>query len=218
MDFSYVTGFAALGDSFSAGLGAGAPFDQDQFCARGTLAFPNIINQDERMGEPAHRTFQFLACSGAKSKDVVEKQVPLMGNDQSLITMSIGGNDVGFADILNVCVFQFTFDAGGDKACDDKLDEAKTTIQKDLSGALSATLNAVKPKLSTKKESLGILFVLGYAKFFEATSKQCDDVAWSFWWNVKQKQKLTTKRRGRMNELVDNLNAVIRDAVKIAGP
>ena len=102
-----VSRFAAIGDSYTAGIGAGGPADDDTKCARGNFSYPSQMNLDERFGNPEQRQSQFLACSGAKIGSILDEQVPLLNDDQQVITMTAGGNDVGLADILNACVFQW---------------------------------------------------------------------------------------------------------------
>jgi hypothetical protein len=51
--------------------------------------------------------FQFLSCSGAQTKEVIDSQLSRMESGQDVILISSGGNDVGFADIINQCVYQF---------------------------------------------------------------------------------------------------------------
>ena len=70
-DFSAVTGFGAIG--------GGSPYDDNSTCARGDTAYPNLMDQDVRFGESAGRTFQFLTCSRAVSQDILNQQVPILG-------------------------------------------------------------------------------------------------------------------------------------------
>jgi hypothetical protein len=109
-DFSNIKSFAALGDSFAAGIGVGevTPQDDAPNCSRYTGGYPlkmqKVINA---------QNFQYVACSGDVSKDVREIQLPKLKppnkekpEDKTfdLITMSAGGNDVGFADVLKACL------------------------------------------------------------------------------------------------------------------
>jgi len=214
-DHSYITGFGALGDSYSAGIGAGSAYDIDVFCARYDAAFPALINSDVRMGDPATRTFQFLACSGAKTSDVLSDQIPRLGPNQNLITLSIGVNDVGLSDILNDCVFQWSSTPLSD--CDKTLATAQMKIDEELPKNLDKVIAAIKRKLSTVSGSAGELYVAGYAHFFDDTTDDCDNQTWSFWYQLAAKQYLTKDRRQKMNQLVDNVNAKILAAVQAAG-
>jgi hypothetical protein len=66
--------FAALGDSYASGLGAGQVLDRT--CRRYHHSYSYLINADPRMGRDAGRRFEPLTCAGATIRDVVEKQVP----------------------------------------------------------------------------------------------------------------------------------------------
>jgi hypothetical protein len=110
---------AALGDSYSAGIGAGArlgkPLDvhnvanhyTDWWCSRYSNSYPYLLN--EALGDLNKQggKFQFLSCSCATTKEAIDTQIPKLASGQNAILISSGGNDVGFADIINQCVYQF---------------------------------------------------------------------------------------------------------------
>lgn len=73
-DQSWIQKWAAIGDSYSAGIGAGSRTDFS--CSRYDHSYPALINNDARMGQNSNQKFQFLSCSGALSTDVLKKQVP----------------------------------------------------------------------------------------------------------------------------------------------
>ena len=91
-----------LGDSYSSGLGAG---DYQDDCDRTPRAWGNIIFGDA----VTDRTL--LACSGAQIPQVraqIEQLAELPGEPGGrLITLTVGGNDVGFADELINCLTPF---------------------------------------------------------------------------------------------------------------
>jgi hypothetical protein len=72
---SKIRTFAALGDSYASGFGAGEQLDQE--CGRYDHAYGNLIDSDPRLGDRniTGRTFQFLACTGAKITDIIDKQL-----------------------------------------------------------------------------------------------------------------------------------------------
>ena len=72
-DLSFDT-FAALGDSYASGLGAGQVLDRT--CRRYHHSYPFLINTDPRLGKGDERRFEPLACAGATIRDVVQKQIP----------------------------------------------------------------------------------------------------------------------------------------------
>lgn len=117
--------YVAFGDSYSSGEGAddyAAGTDTDYSdapgdgCRRSANAYPQLIAEDA--GTPEE--FDFVACSGARTWHFYEAQKPnplthdaqfleaelpagAVDHDTSLITLTIGGNDAGFGDILKEC-------------------------------------------------------------------------------------------------------------------
>ncbi len=88
------TTYAALGDSFSSGEGAGGYDAEPADCLRSSLAWPRLLDAD----------VDLRACSGADVGDVVG-QVPGEANtDVTLVTLTVGGNDAGFGDIFEACL------------------------------------------------------------------------------------------------------------------
>ncbi|MBB5788494.1 SGNH/GDSL hydrolase family protein [Jiangella mangrovi] len=90
-----------LGDSYSSGLGAGGYLDD---CDRTPQAWNNLI-----FGSAVtDRTL--LACSGAAIPEVaqqVQQLAGIPGAGDRLITVTVGGNDAGFADELVNCLVSF---------------------------------------------------------------------------------------------------------------
>jgi lysophospholipase L1-like esterase len=106
--FSGAGHYVALGDSFAAG-----PFIPIQRldplgCARSTRNYPSLI------AEALHVTqFTDVSCSAAVSENMtVAQTVPLGSNapqfnalrhNTDLVTVTIGGNDIGYTDIILTC-------------------------------------------------------------------------------------------------------------------
>ncbi|RSL80996.1 hypothetical protein CEP52_017292, partial [Fusarium oligoseptatum] len=106
-DLSFIKKIAAVGDSYSAGIGAGSPLlpGLDELdCRRYDHAYPKLVSQDERLGD---HSFQFKSCSGAVVKDIIEKQIPTLAGSQDVIMISAGGNDAELTLVLNQCIFQW---------------------------------------------------------------------------------------------------------------
>ena len=111
-------GWTAFGDSFSAGPGAGADIGGSGDCRRRTGAWPNQLNTSPLLSTNLAHVFNFAACSGARIADVLPKttdngpdgQLDVFRantvNYRDFATISIGGNDVGFSNTLDACVFQ----------------------------------------------------------------------------------------------------------------
>ncbi|GHO61466.1 hypothetical protein KSC_003580 [Ktedonobacter sp. SOSP1-52] len=104
--------YYALGDSYTAGDGA-PPYNGAKNCYRSTKSYPYLLAS----GAP---TPILIACSGAVA-DNIDKTVQYswlpgtqLGELQSyprgktLITLTIGGNDIGFSSELTNCITSFT--------------------------------------------------------------------------------------------------------------
>jgi hypothetical protein len=62
----------------------------DENCRRYDHSYPYLINQDERLGDPSKRNFQFKSCSGAVIRNVIEDQLPSIDSDQQIVLLSAG--------------------------------------------------------------------------------------------------------------------------------
>jgi hypothetical protein len=121
--------YVALGDSFSAGEGL-PPFEQftdggdGNTCHRSIGSYSRLLSQDITQRArllPAH----FAACSGATTSDFSESQAEFQDPQRNqvsdfteVITLTIGGNDVGFAGLAAACAildcaYKFAYDLGG---------------------------------------------------------------------------------------------------------
>ncbi|KAG6355300.1 hypothetical protein INS49_003261 [Diaporthe citri] len=74
--------------------------------------------------------FEYLACSGATSPEILSSQVSELGTGYDLITVSAGGNDVGLSGILNACVFQWN----PFRICDDEMKATLNLVRDTLPG------------------------------------------------------------------------------------
>ncbi|WP_433468703.1 SGNH/GDSL hydrolase family protein [Spirillospora sp. CA-128828] len=109
--------YVALGDSYSAGVGAEATVaDQNPLdrCHRTSKAYYHEVSQAFRFPKGS----AFWACSGATTADVLKgrggepPQIGRIDSGTSLITISIGGNDVGFSRVLAGCVVKLPWGEG----------------------------------------------------------------------------------------------------------
>ena len=186
----------------------------DYGCSRYTGGFPSIISSDDRFGSNPNRTFQYLACSGLRSSEILSKQVPHLNDNQDVIIVSAGGNDVSLGDVLDACIFQFRH--GSTTRCEEALLNSQRLIDEELSAGVDALLAALAPKL--RADGLGRIYYPGYAQFF-GSAASCDNVSWSVWPRMPaaDRQNLTLDRRMVMNGMVEQVNLKLKLAAEKAG-
>ena len=127
LGYSYV----AIGDSFSSGEGVPA-FDHTNdspnpdACHRSTAAYAKVLAADP---STAITSLDFWACSGATRKDMFlgassnkeGPQLARVGSQTNLVTLSVGGNDIGFADVVTHCTIgPFPAHRDGSADCQNK--------------------------------------------------------------------------------------------------
>lgn len=105
----------ALGDSFASGEGL-TPYragtdTATNTCHRSRLAYPEQLDEGRH---PAVRRVRSAACSGALTGDVVADlrpaddvpaQISALSKRTRTVTLTVGGNDVGFATTLGACTY-----------------------------------------------------------------------------------------------------------------
>ena len=95
--------YVALGDSYSSGVGTRVFYEESGECDRSPDAF------GPKVAAAKGYTLSFQACSGAKTPEVNEKQLGTLSSTTSLVTITIGGNDAGFSNVmLNCALYYFT--------------------------------------------------------------------------------------------------------------
>ena len=207
--------WTALGDSYAAGLGCGYPIGSD--CARFNLSYPRQLQLSSVFGK-SPSALNLQACSGAFMPGVLHNQIPLLGPKAEFATLTVSGNDVGFPNLLNACVYRFTGWQSG--VCEDEIRRTQGLIDGDaleeqvwyILGNVTATgLNQV-PTFH--------LFMTGYTAFFNEDTTQCDGVTFKrcvvpaplCWFDTTV--MLTRELRRNLNRLVTNLNARLASIVE----
>ncbi|GAA3197569.1 MULTISPECIES: SGNH/GDSL hydrolase family protein [Streptomyces] len=145
------TGYVALGDSYSAGVGAGSYDSASGSCKRSTKSYPALW---AAANSPS--SFDFTACSGAKTGDVLNGQLAPLSSSTGLVSISIGGNDAGFADTMTTCALQ------GESACLAAVSKAVGYIDNTLPGQLDGVYSAISQKAPSAR-----VVVLGYPHFYK---------------------------------------------------
>lgn len=179
--------YVALGDSYSSGVGTRVFYAESGSCKRSPEAY------GPKVAAAKGYTLSFQACSGAKTTDVNEKQLGTLSSSTALVTITIGGNDAGFSNvIINCALYYFT--------CGSAINEANEFIAKKLPGLLDTTYNDIRGRATTAH-----VVVLGYPHLFTSEGKTC---------NVNF---LTSSNEKKLNETGDKLDAAIKGRAEAHG-
>jgi lysophospholipase L1-like esterase len=180
------TDYVALGDSYSSGVGAPG---QSGLCLRGSNGYPA---QWTTNNDPA--SYRNVACSGATTDDVNWFQVPYLSTKTDLVSITIGGNDAGFAPAVISCTL--STDAG----CAAVVASAHDYVTRVLPDKLDATYRAIRQHAPEAQ-----VVVLSYPILFDTTSTYCGIGGMSI-----------AKRRS-LNSGAQDLDELIKDRAQAAG-
>ncbi|WP_327668027.1 MULTISPECIES: SGNH/GDSL hydrolase family protein [unclassified Streptomyces] len=104
--------YVALGDSYSSGLGI--PDEVDLNCGRSNHNYASLVARAVHA-----ETFTDVTCAGAETRHLTERQesappqLDALRPNTSLVTLGIGGNDLGLSGIVTRCVLLAQVDANG---------------------------------------------------------------------------------------------------------
>ena len=142
--------YVALGDSYSAGTGTRPEGDPE--CERSPYAYGPLVS-----GERSYQ-LDFQACGGALIPDVIGEQVQAVNEDTRVVTVSVGGNDAGFAPVVKECGEMFFM---GTDRCDDMIDDAQTFIREELPEQLDELYTEIEERAPEAE-----VVVVGYPRLF----------------------------------------------------
>jgi lysophospholipase L1-like esterase len=148
--------YVALGDSYSSGVGAGDYDPEAGDCKRSANAYSQRWVKAYSLETVAE--FSFVACSGATTTDVRFDQLDALGSDTTLVTMSIGGNDVGFAPVVAECLL-------GDFFVEEFCIAAAFAAGVLAETSMPETLDALYKKIRERAPNARV-FILGYPHIF----------------------------------------------------
>jgi lysophospholipase L1-like esterase len=149
--------YTALGDSYSSGVGTRDYYPDSGSCYRSPRAYPVLVAQ--RLGAP----LTFAACSGARVPDVLNQLGSLNANT-AYVTVSVGGNDAGFADVITECAKPWPWTCGG------QIDNANNYTRNTLPGLL----NNLYTQIGNRAPNAQVA-VVGYPRLFNG--EECNALA-----------------------------------------
>lgn len=177
--------YVALGDSYSSGDGAGSYSDGS--CLESANAYP-VLWHNSHGGNFVNAT-----CSGATTTDVINSQLGGLSSSTTLVSITIGGNDVGFANVMLTCVLSST------STCVSAVQKAENQAQTTLPGELDNAFAAIRSHAPNAK-----VVVLDYPQFYDL-SKSSTCIG------------LSTTDRQYLNQGASVLDSVIQSAAGRAG-
>ncbi|KAH0560046.1 hypothetical protein GP486_003433 [Trichoglossum hirsutum] len=207
--------YAALGDSYAAGIGAGKYFSlnddgDSKKCKRFDGGYPQKVFQADPFKGQNPKQFYFKACSG-DVLDGIDNQIKKVGgNKVEVVTLSISGNDFGFGNVVRKCVYAYSYiGSPKQKDCDDALSQSDDLVnQNAVWQKYQDKVNLIKLNLLNPSNQL--LVITGYSKFFAqpVQGDACDKI--SFMRIIGANGlKMTADNRSKMNALVTKVNQKI---------
>ncbi|MFE5535263.1 SGNH/GDSL hydrolase family protein [Streptomyces sp. NPDC056492] len=217
--------YTALGDSYSAGAFV-RPWAADDGCGRSTLSYP------QQTARRLNVRLTDVTCSAAEVRaGVLEPQTKLTGPPSvppkggwaprpaqieavtaatDLVTLGIGGNSVGFVEVLTRCIEQGIASFGTGSPCSthytrgpgrSRLDAGFTALEADL----ATTLKDVRTRAPHAKVA-----VVGYPAVV-ADSSGCSFGSW------RQLGTVTKADMPFLDALERRVNTVLRTQAQLAG-
>src|SRR6266702_2791015 len=142
--------YVALGDSYSSGLGAGSYIAASGSCDRSTNAYSALW---KNANAPA--SYVSVAGAGATKATVLGSQISALSASTTLVSITIGGNDVGFSSVMETCVLHST------SRCVSAINAAEGEMSSQLPSELDSVLAAIRARAPAAR-----VVVLGYPHLY----------------------------------------------------
>jgi lysophospholipase L1-like esterase len=178
--------YVAMGDSYSSGVGAGSYISDSGDCLRSTNAYSALWAS---ANSPA--SYTSVACSGATTDSMISSQLSALSSSTTLVSFTVGGNDVGFTNIMETCIL------GGTDDCVAAVQQAEDYAQTELPGKLDTLYSDISSDAPNAK-----VVVLDYPVFY-----QLDTLCVG----------LSAESHEKLDEGINLLNGVLQDAASRHG-
>ncbi len=180
--------YVALGDSYSSGVGTRNYYRDGTGCKRSPQTYGVIIAARHGLD------LTLAACTGAVTSDVVTSQVSSLRRGTRYVSITIGGNDMGFRSVLTECGKPRWM-----SNCSSAINGGLDTLRTKLPGRLTTVLAAVR-----YRSPRATVVVAGYPHVFNG--EDCNAATF-----------FSTAEQVRFNRAIDELNALLRRKSKAAG-
>ena len=186
------TKYIALGDSYAAGQGAGPYLDA---CYRSENTYSELAADTK-----AIKLVTNAACSGKTTQDVVSAQLGRLNKSTELVTITAGGNNLGFGAIITACgAVMVNPTVAAAAACDKASADAAVMIG---SGQLAAEVASMIQSVKAAAPNAEIV-VTGYPYLYDPVPLNTADPMSVF--------------INKAAQLADGLNGSIYTAAKATG-
>lgn len=188
------TKYIALGDSYAAGQGAGLYKNKNDTCFRSENSYSELAVDSNPI-----KLVTNAACSGKTTQEVVATQLRQLNKTTELVTITAGGNNLGFGDIVTNCGTA-VFDSAFAAACADASATAKAKLDSgQLAGEVASMIESVRAAAPNAK-----IVVTGYPYLFDPIPAGRTDAMSEFIY--------------RATDLADGLNGSIAAAAAATDP
>ena len=214
-----------MGDSYAAGIGAGSIDHYTDACLRYLSAYGPVLQNDAIHAEK----FNYVACVGETFDAIIKNQFidstinpytrPVWGDKPEFVTLSMGGNDIGFKELVTRCIYDMTQFTSLD--CQTVIGQSRAKLEDPdfITGAVDVINKAIQKAQSKGLPPSFKVFVVGFAQFFNEQRPQCD-TQWLYvpkiLHPISQSDRganLTTPLRQQLNLLARDLNIHLKTAV-----
>lgn len=190
--------YVAMGDSYASGTSLGH-YGSSGSCRRSSKAYAHLLGS-QFSGVLQQLQPNLVACDGATTSDVAENQLGSLSRATDLVTISVGGDDLKFGDLIKDCVL-----SGLGCSADVRY------VADTASAILTPRLTALYKEIRERVRSDTRVEVIGYPRLFRANphneSFRCRDI-------ILAGIQATEQRAA--NHLADVLNQVIGAAAGAA--
>lgn len=232
--------YVALGDSYSSGVGSSSYYESS--CKRSFDAYPFYLSNSALLDldAPNH-----VACSGAVTHSLYsgsfgppnwgQGQFGALSEDTEVVTLTIGGNDLGFVEAASACA-NYTghvgYSCAGEDTLTDPMYERLAALNGDATGTVYApggskpvhALSDVLTEIANRAPNAAI-YIAGYPRLFGESTSNYDydgDAPGAHTCTVTQGVGPVVKYAkwdaDWLNSMADQLNQVIIDAVDEVQP
>ena len=169
--------YVALGDSYASGAGLAGV--KDAKCDRTSGSYPSLIAKFRSVTGARH-VFRDVTCSGATTRDFwnsrggTPPQIDALTSDTRLVTLTLGGNDVGFSSVLATCARLASSDRDGNP-CERYFTADGKDVLEERVAAMEGRVHDVLADIRRRSPHAKVI-VVGYPALFPDDGVACPEV------------------------------------------